>query len=272
MVSSTRTAISSGLSNLAKVAKESGKSFERLSSGKRLNKASDGPAEAAVVANLEASVKILGQATRNVGDTSAALQIADGATEQIQNLVVRQQELATQSANGSLSDEQRGALQAEYSSLSQEITRISETTQFNGKKLLSGETISAQVGTDASANSTITTQGINPAALSSAAASQNIGTQAGAQSAISALNDLSSTLSQQRGEAIGAVQSRLASAESSISTRRIAEEESRSRIADADVAEESLSLVRNQILAQTSASLVAQASRLDRNRIKELLG
>jgi flagellin len=272
MVSSTKPSVSSGLANLAKAAKESGKAFERLSSGKRLNKASDGPAEAAVVANLESSIKMLGQATRNVGDTSSALQVADGATEQIQNLVVRQQELATQAANGSLSDEQRGTLQAEYSALSEEITRISDTTQFNGKKLLSGEPLSTQVGTDASAGSTITAPGIDTASLASAAGTQNIGTQAGAQSAISALNDFSSALSQQRGGSIGAVQSRLESAGSSISARRIAEEEARSRIADADIAEESSSLVRSQILAQNSASLVAQASRLDRNRIKELLG
>jgi flagellin len=272
MVASSKSAVSSGLSNLTKAVKEGSKAFEKLSSGKRLNKASDGPAEAAVVANLEASIRTLDQASRNVGDAAAALQIADGATEQIQNLVGRQQELAAEAANGTLSDEQRGALQAEYSALSQEINRIASTTEFNGKKLLSGESLTSQVGTDSTSNSTITAQGIDVASLASAAAGQNIGSQAGAQSAISALNDLSATLSQQRGSAFGAIESRLDSAASSISSRKIGEEEARSRIADADVAEESAKLVRSQILAQTSASLVAQASRLDRNRIKELLG
>lgn len=272
MVSSSNPFGGSTLNNLSKALDGQKSAMERLSSGKSINRASDNAAGLAVLAQLDASFVSLGQASRNISDTSSALAIADGATEQIQNMTGRLQELATQAANGTLSDSQRGALQQEYSALTQEIQRIGSTTEFNGIKLLDGGSFTAQVGTDASSSSQIGVSGINVGNLVSNVASQDIGTQAGAQAALSAVSQFSDNLSQARGDKIGAVQSRLDVAQSNVSTQAIGTQQAASSIGDADVAEEAAQMTKNKILAQVSTALLAQSGNLDRDRVKSLLG
>jgi flagellin len=246
-------------------------SFSRLSTGSRLNKASSDPAGQAIASALESVIVQVGQASRNVGDALSAVSIADGAAEQVQSLNIRLQELATQSANGTLSDSDRSALQAEYSSTVQEIQRIAETTQFNGTNLLDGTSLSIQVGVDNSSNSNLNVGGLNIKEMASSLASQDISTQAGAQAALDAAQTFSDTLSSQRSSSLGAAQARLDSIDSSLSAKRQADQEALSRIEDADYAEEIAQATALMIRAQTGTALQAQTYNLNVNVIKTLL-
>ena len=112
------------------------KSYQKLSSGKRINTASDDAAGLAIASDLASSVQISSQGRRNLGDATSAISIADNAFGSLSDIGNRLTELATESANGTLSDSQRTSLNNEFSQLTQEAQRITSTTQFNGKSLL----------------------------------------------------------------------------------------------------------------------------------------
>lgn len=243
--------------------------FSKLASGKRIQKASDDPAGLAVVASLEASASVLKQGSRNVSDTQSALEIADSALGQVSDIAVRLQELSAQSANGTLSDDQRQALQAEYSQLTQEVQRIAETTEFNGKRVLGGDGISTQVGTSADASSQINFQGVDVSALVASVASGDIGSQAGAQAAIGNIQSFISNVASVRGE-VGAVSSRLETAQKNNESQRENAIAAASRIRDEDVAERTAELVSERIKLQTSTALSAQAN-LAKASVQQLL-
>lgn len=245
-------------------------SFARLATGSRLTKASADPAGIAIAAALESVVVQVGQATRNVADATSAVSIADSASEQVQGLNVRLQELAAQSANGTLSDGNRAALQAEFSAITQEIQRIADTTEFNGTKLLDGSSISVQVGVDSSSNSSLNVGGLNVKQLAQSLASQNIGTQSGAQAAIDATQSFADSLTSQRSTALGAAQARLDSIDSSLRAKSQTDQEALSRIRDVDYAAEIATATALKIRAEVSTALVAQ-SNLNANVVKSLL-
>lgn len=262
----------SGINNLNKVLTELSDSFSKLSSGRRITKASDDAAALSIAAQLEASLGTLDQASRNVRDAGSALAIADGSLEQIQDLSGRLQELAVQSANGTYSDEQRSAIKAEYDSISQEIGRIAETTQFNGVKLLDGSQITAQVGNGSGASAQLVIGGANISGLVSQVASQNVGTQAGAQQAIGAIQQFTQNLGNTRSSFIGSSQSRLETIEQNIGSQRIGEAEALSRIVDLDYASETSRHIGLSIRAVSSVAILAQGQRLNAGIVGRLLG
>jgi flagellin len=257
--------------NIDKAQKNLSDSFQKLSSGLRINKASDDAAGLAVAAALDSSIVSLGQASRNVSDIASLTAIADGALSQISDLTARKAELATQASNGVYDDSQRANIAAEDAALSQEITRIVETTEFNGIKVFQGASVTGQVGTDASADSQLNVGGLNISQIISGITSTDLTTQAGAQAALTTVQNFSDTLSQSRGE-IGATQSRLSSVSNSIQGQRLAESEAVSRIRDADIAEEFSNKLKSEILLQTGTSLAAQAGKLSASNVKALLG
>ncbi|MCB0346112.1 MAG: hypothetical protein KDD66_13420, partial [Bdellovibrionales bacterium] len=126
---------------LGNATRQTALSFERLSSGLRINRASDDAAGLAISEDLNVKSRIAATASRNISDGVSLLQIAGGALDSISNLVTRMSELAEQAANGTLGNEQRAALQQEYVALNREIARISESTEFNGIKLFEGEKV-----------------------------------------------------------------------------------------------------------------------------------
>lgn len=259
---------SNSIFNLSRTQSAFTKSFAQLSSGKRINGAADDAAGLAIASGLAASITQISQSSRNVSDAASALAIADGALGQVSEISVRLQELATAAANGTLTDEQRGALQTEYAALSSEVQRISETTTFNGKQLLDGSTTSVQVG---SGGESLQVGGVNLSSLASSLTSQNIGTQAGAQAAMGAISQFSQDLSTQRGGSIDAAMSRLNSIQNTLETRRVAEQESLSRIQDADIGSTALDVSRNKVLQQYQVALVKQSSMLQQS-ILSLIG
>lgn len=244
-------------------------SFRKLSSGQRITKAADDAAGLAIAESLKSSAATLNVASRNVGDAQSALQIADGALQQVSEIGSRLKELATQASNGTLSDDQRTALQAEYSELSQEVQRITETTEFNGTKLLNDSSFTAQVGTGSDSNSQIATSGVSIQSAVSNVSSQNIGTQAGAQAALAQVDSLINSAASARGQ-IGATSARLEAADNNIKVRRENELTAESRIRDVDVAEETAKLTSNQIRSNAAVAVSAQ-SKLTAARVFDLL-
>ena len=243
--------------------------FAKLASGSRIAKAKDDPAGLAVAASLDAVATTLSQGSRNVSDTQSALEIADSALGQIGDIAGRLQELATQASNGTLSDDQRQALQSEYSSLTQEVQRISATTEFNGKKVLQGDGVVTQVGTDSGSTSQITYNGIDVSALVSSVASGDISTQSGAQAAIDNVQQFAGSVAATRGD-IGAVSSRLEVAQRNNESGREQAIAAASRIRDVDIADETAKLVSEKIKLQSATALSAQANQ-SKQLVQQLL-
>lgn len=262
---------SGGPSNreLNKILNNQKNTLEKLASGKRINRASDDPAGLAIADALKTTVATLGQASRNVSDLGSVSQIADGALTQVSGIGSRLKELATQASNGTLSDTQREALQQEYSQLTQEVQRISESTQFNGKNVLDGNDIQGQVGTTAGAESQIAVKSVNVSDAISSVASQNIGTQAGAQAALTAVNSFVTAVASSRGE-LGGSAARLEFAQNSIAVEKENAAAAESRIRDADVASLLANKVKNDILTQSNVALAAQ-SKVSAQQVLRLL-
>lgn len=247
--------------------------FERLSSGQRINKASDDAAGLAIADSLRANQRIASVAIRNANDGISTIAIADGAMSEISNVLQRLGELSEQSANGVFSVQQRSALQNEFSALGSEIERIALTTTFNGVQLLSsGTLITLQVGFDSQSTAQInisnvkgTLQALGLATVGSSSMSFSIsGTtiaegQSAARNALDAINAAISSLSQTRG-GLGAAESRLKVAINNLSVSRENFAAAESRIRDVDVASEAAELTRLSILQQAGAAVLAQAN------------
>lgn len=246
--------------------------FERLSSGLRITRASDDAAGLAIADSLRADQRIASVAIRNANDGVSAISIADGALNEIGNVLTRLAELAEQSSNGTLNNTQRSALQAEFTSLGSEVQRIAETTTFNDISLISGGAeVSLQVGFDSSANSQVSFSGVSGTLatlnLGTAAAglsvSLNAGSSADAQSAsrtaLDRVTEAIGSLAAQRGT-LGSAESRLNTTIANLQVTRENFAAAESRIRDVDVASEAAELTRLNILQQAGASVLAQAN------------
>jgi flagellin len=250
-----------------------GRTFERLSSGQRINRASDDAAGLAIADNLKAQQRVATVAIRNANDGISTIAIADSALSEIGNVLSRLADLAEQSANGVFSTNQRSALANEFTALGSEIERIAVTTQFNGVTLLSGGgTLTLQVGFSSASTSQISFTGVQGtlAALGlantglSALAYSIQGTttenaQSAARLALDAVNSAISSLASTRGT-LGATESRLQVAINNLAVARENFASAESRIRDVDVATEAAELTRLNILQQAGAAVLAQAN------------
>jgi len=249
------------------------RSFERLSSGLRIVRASDDAAGLAVADSLRADQRIATVAVRNANDGISMVSIADGALSEIGNVLARMSELAEQSANGVLTTSQRSALQSEFTALGSEIERIANTTSFNSLTLLSGGAqVDLQVGFDSGTNSrisfsgvegTLASLGLASTGVSSLTYSLNAGTtalaQASARSALDAVVGAIGSLTTNRGT-LGATESRLNVTVNNLQIARENFASAESRIRDVDVASEAANLTRLNILQQAGAAVLAQAN------------
>ncbi|NDD93392.1 flagellin FliC, partial [bacterium] len=258
----TQRYLDSSSSALAKV-------YQRLSSGRRINTAADDPAGLTIADRLLSDQKVASVAIRNINDGISLIAIADGALEQIGNVLSRLGELAEQSANGVYSTSQRSALSGEFASLSSEIERIAAATVYNGFGLISGgNAIALQVGFDSKQTSQITIQSLTgtleglglgdsssvqiyslngPDAITGASASRL---------ALDAVNRAIGSLTFLRGN-LGSGESRLRLAIANLSSTRENFAAAEGRIRDADVASDSAELTRLNILQQAGASVLA---------------
>ncbi|MBG9989610.1 flagellin N-terminal helical domain-containing protein [Pseudoalteromonas sp. NZS37] len=245
--------------NLANSTNDLSTSFERLSSGLRVNSAKDDAAGLQIGSRLTTQVNGLNQAARNANDGISISQTAEGALDETTSMLQRMRVLSIQSANGSNSDDDRAALQKEFLQLKEEIDRIAETTTFGGVNVLNG-TYSAEFQVGADANQTISVSiATSMGATGLGVNADTISTAAGAQIAIDSIDDALKIVNDVRAD-LGAKQNRFSSTIRNLSNVAENVSASRSRIMDADFAAESASLARNQVLQQASSTILAQAN------------
>lgn len=234
-------------------------SFQRLSSGLRVNSAADDAAGLQIGTRLEAQVNGLNQGARNANDGISMAQTAEGALAETTSMLQRMRVLALQSANGSNTASDRAALDKEYTELELEIDRIASDTTFGGTNLLDGTLtgVAFQVGPDAGQQISVgITANMDSATLSAAG---DISTSDGAQSAITRVDNALAAVNDVRAD-LGAKVNRFSSTIRNLTNIAENVSASKSRIMDTDFAAESAALARNQVLQQASSSMLSQAN------------
>jgi flagellin len=237
--------------------------MQRLSSGLRINSAKDDAAGLAISNRMTSQVRGLNQAVRNANDGISLAQTAEGALQETTSLLQRMRELAVQSSNGTNTVDDQKSLDAEFQQLVTEIDRISTDTSFNNQTLLSGgfsgsaNAMVFQIGADADQTIAVEIAGAGAAALSINAL--NVLTFSAAQSAITQIDAAIGTVDSSRGN-LGAVQNRLESTIANLSNVSENVSAARSRILDADIAQETSNMTKFNILQQAGTSILAQAN------------
>ncbi|MCC2615094.1 flagellin FliC [Aestuariibacter halophilus] len=236
-------------------------SFERLSSGFRINRAADDAAGLQITDRMTTQIQGLNQAVRNANDAISLTQTAEGALAETTTALQRIRQLAVQSQNGINTSADRLALQKEVSALKQEISRIASTTQFAGNDLLTG-TYSAAflVGANGGQNISVNlsrTGGFGASGLS--LANTTVANVDGASAALTAIDSAISTIGGVRAD-LGALQNRFQSTIRNLSNISENVSAARSRIRDTDFATETAELTRNQIIQQASTTVLSQAN------------
>jgi flagellin len=247
-------------------------SLSKLSSGFRITKAGDDAAGLGISSNLGAEIGSYDQASRNAMDGISLVQTSEGALNQTTNILTRLRELAMQSASDGVGNTERGYIQNEVSALTSEVDRIGNATEYNGTSLLNGAatTLTFQVGIRNIANNdriTVTTISATAAALGVSGLS--LSSQASAQSALATIDTAIQRVSAARAT-FGAVGNRLQTVGETIATASTNLSAANSRIRDVNVAEETSTMSRSQILMQAGVSVLAQANQLPQLALKLL--
>jgi len=245
--------------------------FARLSSGKRITKSADDAAGLAIAKKLEASTKGMKMATRNANDAISLVQVAEGGLNESTNILTRLRELSVQAASDTVGEQERGFLNMEYQQLTQELDRIAVTTNFNGRSLLKGEgdTLDFQVGAyggemnqiqfDASqTDATIESLGVDGTSITD---------KSEASSNLERIDQAIDKVSGFRAN-LGATQSRLQTAVSSLEISSVNQEAARSRIEDTDVAASSAKLASINIMKAAGTAVLSQANDLPASALK----
>ncbi len=232
-------------------------SIERLSTGKRINSARDDAAGLAIASSFTSQIRGQSQAIRNANDGIALAQTADGALNEVTNILQRIRELAVQSASGTYSDEDRTNLQAEVTELQGQLTDIQAKTEFNGTALVdtAAATVAIQTGANNGDAVDLNVGGVDL----TASLAVDISTAAGAETALDDLDTDLATVNTQRAT-LGAGQSRLQSVVNTLTSSVANLTDARSRIEDVDFSTETTNLARAQILSQASTALISQAN------------
>jgi flagellin len=244
-------------------------SIGRLSSGQRINSASDDAAGLGISERLKSNIRSYSQAQRNTNDAISMSQVAEGGMNEMQGIVSRMRELAVQSANSTLGTSERGYIQTEFKQLQSEVNRIGQVTEFAGTKLLDGTAstgLTFQVGIQNTTNdrlsmsiTKLTTSTLGSTSLHVASAS--LSTASNAQTAIGVFDKAIQQLSQARAK-VGAVQNRMQTTISNLAVSHENLSAANSRIRDVDVASESAAMTKANILSQAGLAVLAQANQL----------
>ena len=240
------------------------KSIERLSSGLRLNSASDDAAGMAVATGLRAQLGGYQQASRNANDAVAIMNTAEGGLNTVSDTLIRMRELAVQSASDGVTDTERDYIETEFQDLIAEIDRVADVTEYNGIKLLdasagSGGNVVFQVGTRSTANDRVSVDLKDMGSSTLGVKTDSVSTLAGAQATITSIDSAISTLSSHRatiGSTINTLDGAMANLGSTIQNVSSAV----SQIRDADVASESAAFASSMVLQQAGVSMLAQAN------------
>ena len=258
--------------NLASTQGALSTSLQRLSSGLRVNSAKDDAAGMFSIERMTADIRGLNQAVRNAQDGISLAQTGEGSMGQIQTALQRICEIAVQSSNATVED--RTGLQSEVDQLTQEISRIVTTTEFNGSKLLDGTTSSLvfQIGADGDASNQITVTGVDLTGINAysatltATGTVDVSTATAASAVISNMDDDIDAVSAERAT-FGAVQNRFEAVVVNLTSYSENLSSARGRLQDADFAAETANLTRAQILQQAGVAMLAQANTLPQSAL-----
>jgi flagellin len=259
-------------------------SLEKLSTGMRINRASDDAAGLSVSESLRSKIRGMGRAKSNAEDGIALLQIAEGATGEVNNILQRLRELAIQSSTDTMTTTERAYIDKEFGQLMSEISRISNSASYNGMTLLDGEAGSFGVsggqasvlhigaGSSASVDRiSITITAITLGALGMNATTTSVSTSAGALAALSAIDTAVRSVNTMRSD-MGAYVNRLEFAISNLSNQVYNTQDAESRIRDVDFAKETTEFTRAQILVQSATSMLAQSNQVPQGVLSLLKG
>ena len=251
--------------NLQRSSKALQTSFNRLSSGFRINSAADDAAGLAVSESMRTQIRSYTVAERNANDAISMVQSAEGALAEVSGILRRLRELAMQGANGGLTVTDRGYLDTEFQALKTEVSRIQGSAKFNGKQLLTPTAVAIQfqVGLDDTASDqlSVTFGGLSMTTLLATASSIAGATASAALASLTTIDVALNAVSTERAK-YGASMNRLEITIASIGTMRLNLSAANSRIRDVDVAVETANMAKNQVLAQAGVSVLAQANQL----------
>lgn len=268
----TNTASAEVQKNLSQVSKKADKSLDRLSSGRRINKAADDAAGLAIGKRLEATSRGLKQAQRNANDGISYVQTAEGGLNEVSNILTRLREISVQAASDTVGDNERGLLDKEYQQLIQEVDRISESTEFNGSKMINGEgagTLSFHVGANAGEQNKVEFDSSESDATAGSIGIDGLSVE-DKGSAESAIGDIDAAIDQVSGYRanLGAIQSRLQSTSDNLSVQIINQDSAKSVILDTDIAEEASKLSAANVVKQAGVGALAQANNLPNSALR----
>jgi|APHig6443717497_1056834.scaffolds.fasta_scaffold15862_3 flagellin len=268
--------------SLSQADKSMGKSLEKLSTGLRVNRASDDAAGLAVSERLRGQIKGMGRAKMNAQDGIALLQIAEGAANEIEDTLQRQRELAVQASSDTLTSTDRSYLDLEFKQLSDEVDRITKSAQYNTMTLLDGTGFGAgaagsvlHIGANATGSDEIkvTIGAISTGSLSMSTGGTGavgVSTQASATTAITSVDAALDKVNRLRAD-LGSYINRLDHTINNLANQEFNTQDAESRIRDVDFATETTQFTRNQILVQSSTSMLSQANQTPQS-VLSLLG
>ncbi len=257
------------------------KSLEKLSTGMRINRASDDAAGLSVSESLRSRIRGMGRASANAEDGIALLQIAEGAVGEINNILQRMRELSIQSATATMTTTERGFIDKEFGQLLTEISRISMSASYNGMTLIDGEAGSfgtpggqasvLHIGAGSSQIVDRISITINPMTLGSLGlANSGVSTSASALASLSIIDNAIKSVNTMRSD-MGAYVNRLEFAVANLNNQVYNTQDAESRIRDTDFAKETTEFTRSQILSQSATSMLAQANQVPQS-VLSLLG
>lgn len=255
-------------------AKDKGKILEQLATGKRINRASDDAAGMAVAKEFDKQVRAYRNAAENIQAGMSALNIADGGASSINDMLQRQRELAVQGANGAYGQDQRDAIDKEFQALSQEIDRISKSTDFNGQALLDGSsklsdgTGNIQAGDGESDSVTLSASDLSLNSLN--LASEKLDSPEAALRAMGSIDAAMKKVNDVRSTG-GATYNRMEYAYSNNQNQAVNSTQALSNIEDLDFAKALTEKVRNDILSNSQSASISQFNQLSRSHLLALL-
>jgi flagellin len=251
------------------------RSLERLSSGSRINRAGDDAAGLAISEKLKSQIRSMKQAVRNANDGISLVQVAEGAMNEVSNIMIRLRELSIQGASDTIGDTERGFIDKEVQGLKAEIDRIAAATEFNGHKLLDGSTppLDIQVGVNNNASQDrfqFDTSKLRSTLDHFQIRDISTGNKRSSQENLAKLDEAINRLNENRSE-LGALQNRLSSTINNSNIYKENLEAANGRIRDTDMAEETAEMVKANILTQATVSVLGQANQNPQYALK-LLG
>ena len=252
------------------------KSLEKLASGEKINRAGDDASGLSISEKMRSQIRGLNQASRNIGDAISFTNVAEGYLQETTDVLQRIRELAVQASNGVFSAEDRMQIQVEVSQLVAEVDRIASSAQFNGMSLLTGrfskdsDTIMQfQIGANSDQNirayiGTMTSQALGLTGIQGTDEKISINSPDEANTTIAVLDEALKNVNKQRAD-LGAYTNRMEMAQKGINVAAENTQSAESRIRDADMAQELVNHVKNQILQNVSVSMISQANSQSQN-------